>query len=67
MKIGAAMFFTDYSMSPAELALALEERGFDSDLGAGAFAYPAGPQDVASQRRRAAEAVLRRHGSLRDA
>ena len=30
MKIGAAMFFTDYSMSPAELALALEERGFDS-------------------------------------
>jgi len=30
MKIGAAMFFTDYSMSPAELAVALEERGFDS-------------------------------------
>ena len=30
MKIGAAMFFTDYSMSPGELAVALEERGFDS-------------------------------------
>ena len=30
MHIGAAMFFTDYSMSPTELALALEERGFDS-------------------------------------
>ena len=30
MKLGAAMFFTDYSMSPGELAVALEERGFDS-------------------------------------
>ena len=30
MKIGAAMFFTDYSMTPAELGRALEERGFDS-------------------------------------
>lgn len=30
MRIGAAMFFTDYSMSPTELALALEQRGFDS-------------------------------------
>jgi len=30
MKIGAAMFFTDYSLSPGELAVALEERGFDS-------------------------------------
>ncbi len=30
MKLGAAMFFTDYSMAPAELARALEERGFDS-------------------------------------
>jgi probable F420-dependent oxidoreductase len=30
MRIGGAMFFTDYSMSPTELALALEERGFDS-------------------------------------
>jgi len=30
MQIGAAMFFTDYSMSPADLARALEERGFES-------------------------------------
>ena len=30
MKLGAAMFFTDYSMSPGELGRALEERGFDS-------------------------------------
>ena len=30
MQFGAAMFFTDYSMSPTELARALEERGFES-------------------------------------
>jgi probable F420-dependent oxidoreductase len=30
MHIGAAMFFTDYSMAPGELGKALEERGFDS-------------------------------------
>ena len=30
MHIGASMFFTDYSMSPAELGRALEERGFES-------------------------------------
>ncbi|MBI3513842.1 MAG: TIGR03619 family F420-dependent LLM class oxidoreductase, partial [Proteobacteria bacterium] len=30
MEIGAAMFFTDYSMRPDELARALEDRGFDS-------------------------------------
>ena len=30
MKIGAAIFFTDYSITPTELAVALEERGFDS-------------------------------------
>src|SRR5436190_19206411 len=30
MQIGAAMFFTDYSMSSIELARALEERGFES-------------------------------------
>jgi probable F420-dependent oxidoreductase len=29
MKFGASMFFTDYSMRPAELAVALEQRGFD--------------------------------------
>ncbi len=30
MQIGASMFFTDYSMTPAELGVALEERGFES-------------------------------------
>jgi probable F420-dependent oxidoreductase len=30
MHLGAAMFFTDYSMTPGELGQALEERGFDS-------------------------------------
>jgi probable F420-dependent oxidoreductase len=30
MEIGAAIFFTEYSIPPAELAAALEERGFDS-------------------------------------
>jgi len=30
MRIGAAMFFTDYSMAPTELARALEDRGFES-------------------------------------
>ncbi len=30
MDIGAAMFFTDYSMAPAALGRALEERGFES-------------------------------------
>jgi probable F420-dependent oxidoreductase len=30
MKIGGAMFFTDYSMTAMELARALEERGFES-------------------------------------
>jgi alkanesulfonate monooxygenase SsuD/methylene tetrahydromethanopterin reductase-like flavin-dependent oxidoreductase (luciferase family) len=30
MHFGGAMFFIDYSMSAAELAVALEERGFES-------------------------------------
>ena len=30
MEFGAAIFFTDYSMGPAELGRALEARGFDS-------------------------------------
>ncbi|MSO77794.1 MAG: LLM class F420-dependent oxidoreductase [Alphaproteobacteria bacterium] len=30
MHFGASMFCTDYSMTPVELALALEERGFES-------------------------------------
>jgi probable F420-dependent oxidoreductase len=30
MKLGVSMFFTDYSMSPQDLAMAAEERGFES-------------------------------------
>jgi probable F420-dependent oxidoreductase len=30
MEFGAAIFFTEYSIGPAELAVALEERGYDS-------------------------------------
>ena len=30
MEFGASIFFTDYSVTPAELGVALEERGFDS-------------------------------------
>src|SRR5260370_4167735 len=30
MEFGVGIFFADYSISPAELAVALEERGFDS-------------------------------------
>src|SRR4051794_10226007 len=30
MDVGASIFFTDYSISPAELGVAMEERGFDS-------------------------------------
>src|SRR5262249_41637884 len=29
MEFGASIFFTDYSITPAELGVALEERGFD--------------------------------------
>src|SRR6476619_7712731 len=30
MEFGASIFFSDYSITPAELAVAMEERGFDS-------------------------------------
>lgn len=30
MHFGAAIFFTDYSIGPVELARALEERGYES-------------------------------------
>ena len=41
MDAGAAIFFTDYSIGPAELGRALEERGLRLALGAGALAHPA--------------------------
>ena len=67
MHIGAAMFFTDYSMSPGELGKALEERGFEIGVGARALAHPAVAQVAVSRRRRAAEEILRRHGPVRGA
>jgi hypothetical protein len=30
MQFGSTMWFTEYSMSPPELAVALEQRGFES-------------------------------------
>ena len=30
LAFGASMFFTDYSMSPGDLARAMEDRGFES-------------------------------------
>jgi alkanesulfonate monooxygenase SsuD/methylene tetrahydromethanopterin reductase-like flavin-dependent oxidoreductase (luciferase family) len=30
MEFGASFFFTDYSITPAQLAVAMEERGFGS-------------------------------------
>ncbi len=39
MHFGAAMFFTDYSMTPAEFGQALEQRGFEFGLGTRALAH----------------------------
>ena len=36
MEFGASIFFTDYSITPADLAVAMEERGFDTTVTAGA-------------------------------
>ena len=58
MDFGAAMFFTDYSMTAAELGKALEARGFEFGLGARALAHSEHPQDAAGWRRRARQAVL---------
>ncbi len=58
MDFGAAMFFTDYSMTAAELGQALEARGFEFGLGARAFAYSQHAQDAAGRRRRTRQAVL---------
>ena len=55
LKFGAAMFFTDYSMTPGELGKALEERGFEIGLGAGALAHSAIAQDGAGGRWRTGE------------
>ena len=58
MDFGAAMFFTDYSMTPAELGQALEARGFEFGMGARALAHSQHAQDAARGRRRTRQAVL---------
>ena len=65
MDFGALMFFTDYAISAVDLARALEERGFEVDLGARALAHSDLAQDALSGRRRIAQAVLRRDGPVR--
>ena len=35
MEIGAAIFFTDYSMAPTDLAVALGQRGLSASLSQG--------------------------------
>ena len=58
MEFGASIFFTDYSISPAELAVALEERGFEFTLGGGAFAYSGAAANAGAGRWRVGKAVL---------
>ena len=54
MKFGASIFFTDYSISPTELAVALEERGFDFSVGGRAFAHSGAAAHAHARRRRIA-------------
>ena len=65
MEFGASIFFTDYSISPAELAVALEERGFDFVWAAEHSHIPVPRRTPAARRRRIAEALLRCDGSVR--
>ena len=67
MKIGVAMFFTDYSMTPQELGAPLEERGFEFAVVARALPHPAVARIGLPERRRAAQEILRRDGPVRGA
>ena len=63
MEFGASIFFTDYSITPAALAVAMEERGFDS-------VWAAEHSHIPVPRRTRADSelgkrLLRRDGSLR--
>ena len=64
MKFGGAMFFTDYSMTVAELAAELEERGFEFSLGSRALSHPSVAQDALSWRWRPAQGILRCDGPI---
>ena len=66
MHFGASMFFTDYSMTAAALAKALEERGFESVWAPEHSHIPLSRRSPWPRRRRTAQAVLRRDGSIRD-
>ncbi len=52
MHVGASMFFTDYAIAAQEIGPALEQRGFEFDLGARALAYPAVASLAMAGRRR---------------
>ena len=67
MRIGGQMFFTDYSMTPTELARALEERGFEFALGTRTLPHSVDAQVALPERRRSAEEILRRDGPVRGA
>ena len=67
MDFGAAIFFTDYSMGPAALGRALEERGFESLWAPEHSHIPLSRQLPVPAGRRPAQEVLRRDGSLRHA
>ena len=58
MEFGASIFFTDYSISPAELAIALEQRGLELAVGGRALSHPGPSAHASAGRRRAGEALL---------
>ena len=67
MKFGASMFFTDYSMAAGGARGRAGGARLRHRLGARAFAHPAVAQVGLHPGRRAAQALLRRHGPVRDA
>ncbi len=64
MQFGAAMFFTEASMRPAELGPLLEERGFEITVGAGALAHPIGALKAVPRRSGITARILRHHGPI---
>ena len=67
MKYGLTIFPTDYSIHPAELAVAAEERGFESLWVPEHSHFPVSPFTPGTKRGRPRSDVLRRDGSLRGA
>ena len=57
MRIGGAMFFTDYSMSPTELARALGGARFQFALGARTLPHSVDAKVALPQRRRSTEEI----------